>query len=229
MTSRRSSCFFEICAVCVALFLEVRISRAGEKGAAPDADLPQPMDASVADHLLASPAFTRELDWSQSLVLTGVAYIEGKPIATVYDKNNKKSYVVTAEPNALGWRLGEARASSHIGMTEVELIVGGEKVTVHYGDQQMAPEADHRKYVSLRSGEGYVGHDGQLHIHSAYYLNNEDQQRYRDMAPEVRDKFREIVRSNTDRLLAAPVEERQTFVKQAFDKAQAEAPRAQGR
>ncbi|WP_075090487.1 hypothetical protein [Verrucomicrobium spinosum] len=42
---------------------------------ATDPDLPKSFDPSVADGLLAAPPFTRSLDLSDSLVLTGIAIL----------------------------------------------------------------------------------------------------------------------------------------------------------
>ena len=75
-----------------------------------DPELPQPLDSTVAQPLLDSSPFTRALNLSDSLTLTGIAYIQGKPVATIFDKNKKTSHVVSEEPNAQGWKLAEANA-----------------------------------------------------------------------------------------------------------------------
>src|SRR6187549_1270458 len=73
-----------------------------------DPDLPAPLDFSVADSLLVNPPFTRALNLSESLTLTGVAYMDGKPVATIKDSRTNQHHLVSEKPNALGWRLAEA-------------------------------------------------------------------------------------------------------------------------
>ena len=48
---------------------------------ASDPDLPKPLDATVAQGLITNPPFTRALNLSDSLQLTGVASVGGKPVA----------------------------------------------------------------------------------------------------------------------------------------------------
>ena len=48
-----------------------------------DPDLPQPLNLSVTQSLIEKSPFTRPLDLSDSLQLTGGGYVDGKPVATV--------------------------------------------------------------------------------------------------------------------------------------------------
>ncbi len=130
------------------LALSVAASAADKKKGAADPDLPQPFDSAVAQPLLDSSPFTRELNLSDSLTLTGIAYIMGKPVATVFDKAKKTSYVVSEEPNAQGWKLAEASAAVAINRSIAKIMVGGEVVTVRYSADQLTP--DDKK--SSRSG-----------------------------------------------------------------------------
>jgi hypothetical protein len=58
--------------------------------------------------------FTRIVSISDSLVLTGMAYVDGKPVVTIYDKTNKQSIVVSDEPNLKGWKLVSAQPAEKI-------------------------------------------------------------------------------------------------------------------
>lgn len=190
-----------------------------------DADLPQPVDPSTAENLLANPAFTRQLDWSQSLQLTGVAYIEGKPVATIFDRAAKKNYVVSAEPNAQGWKLQDASAARKMARTEVKIVVGGEVVTVRYADQQLAPEAVKSRRRDA-GPETITTPDGQTFVRSSHYMSDDQREKYYSLPRESRDKWREIMRTNNARLLNAPAEERESFVKKSFDDFQKNLPAA---
>ena len=119
--------------------LSVIASAADKKKSAADPDLPQPVDSALAQPLLDNSPFTRELNLSDSLTLTGIAYILGKPVATVFDKAKKTSYVVSEEPNAQGWKLAEASAAVAINRSIAKIMVGNEVVTVRYSSDQLSP------------------------------------------------------------------------------------------
>lgn len=104
-----------------------------------DPDLPQPWDAKLAEPLLRHSPFTRKVDLSRSLVLTGVAVIEGKLIATVHEQDSGRSYIVTDEPNELGWRLLGGGPRPSLEHTEVQLLIGQERFTLRYQGDQLHP------------------------------------------------------------------------------------------
>ena len=70
-----------------------------------DPDLPQPFDANSLSAIIQNSPFTRIVSIADSLVLTGMAYVNGKPVVTIFDKNEKQSLVVSEEPNLKGWKL----------------------------------------------------------------------------------------------------------------------------
>jgi hypothetical protein len=74
-----------------------------------DPDLPQPIDSAAAQEILANSPFTRSLDLSHTLQLTGIAYVEGHPMATFFNRETKRSFVLSDEPKRPS-RAREARA-----------------------------------------------------------------------------------------------------------------------
>ena len=64
------------------LGMALHAADATSKAAISDPDLPTPFDATVANSLLENSPVTRSLNLSDALVLTGIAYIDGKPVAT---------------------------------------------------------------------------------------------------------------------------------------------------
>src|SRR5207244_4223980 len=102
MTPRNSSLWpaASVASLCLAALLQGM-----EPPPAVDPDVPAPFDAAVATSLLEHPPFTRALNLSESLLLTGVAYVDGKPVATIKDVKTNQSYLVSEEPNSQGWRL----------------------------------------------------------------------------------------------------------------------------
>lgn len=194
---------------------------------APDPDLPQPLDLNLAEPLMKSSPFTRELNFSDTIKLTGLAYVEGKPMATLINRVTKQSYLVTEEPNAMGWRLAEVNSSSTINRTEVKVVVGSETVTLHYSEIPLTPTRKGgvpKGYMPSRipTPEEFTGHDEKgAYVRGSPYLNDEDRDRFRDgLSREVRDKFVKIVHDNRELMFKSSPEERAAFVKQALDKAE---------
>lgn len=198
-----------------------------------DPDLPQPLDLSVVQSLIEKPPFTRSLDLSESLQLTGVAYVEGKPVATLVDKNTKKNYLVSEEPNAFGWRLAEAKVSSEIRLTNIKIMVGNELVTIHYSDAQLAPTSKGGTGPSRYPTDSEAirnDENGKPYVRASVYLSDADRERYyKNFSREAHDKFRDVVRGNREMMFKASPQERAAFAKKIFDNISAEDKARQGR
>lgn len=188
-----------------------------------DKDLPQPFDPKEAETLLAHSPFTRALNLSDSLVLTGIAYLEGKPVATVLDRATKESHVVSEVPNAQGWKLAEIHASTVLNRTEIKLMVGGETIAVRYSDDQLLPK-------NTRPGGGFrgpggpggpPGSDGQR-FRTSSLLGDNGRDRYMALSDAARDKFREMVRVKREAQPNASTEELSAFAKKEFERIEAE-------
>jgi hypothetical protein len=194
---------------------------------AADPDLPQPLDLNLAEQLIKSSPFTRELNFSDTIKLTGLAYVEGKPMATLINRVTKQSYLVTEEPNAMGWHLAGVSAGSTINRTEVKIVVGSETVTLHYSAIQASPTMKGsvpKGYMpsKIPTPEEFTGHDEKgAYVRGSPYLSDEDRDRFRKgLSKEIRDKFVKIVHDNREIMLKSSHEERAAFVKQALDKAE---------
>jgi len=191
-----------------------------------DPDLPKPLDLNVASSMLESSPFTRALDLSDSLMLTGIAYVKGRPVVTLANKVTQERYVVGEEPNAQGWRLTEATPSSELRLTQAKLIVGSEIVTVRYSDAQLTPTAkgftpggrvpSEREF--LRKDE-----NGKDYVSGSIYLSEADRDRYHNgLSKEAHDRFREIIRDSRDKMFKFSATERADFAKKILDKVSAE-------
>ncbi len=189
----------------------------------PDPDLPQPLNLDEAQPLLQSSPFTRALNLSDSLMLTGIAYVQGKPVATVTDRATRQSYLVSEEPNAQGWRLAEASASNEPRRTQVTLVVGTEEVTIHYNEGQLTPTSNKSAFASRFPTEQEVtrkDENGKTYISGSMYLSDADHETYRNgMSKEAHDKFRQEIRDARDKMAAFSPEERANFAKKVFDNA----------
>lgn len=187
---------------------------------AQDAATPAPYDPSAASQaLLQSSPFTRTLDPSDSLLLTGLAYVDGKPVATIKDRLKNKSYVVSEQPNELGWKLAGATPSNELRRAEVKLMIGSETVTIRYSDAQIAlkgrpgPTRYPTDAEAIRNDE-----NGKPYVRASVYLSDSDKERYyRGWSREGHEKFRDVVRNARDKMFAAKPEERAAMAKKMFE------------
>jgi hypothetical protein len=195
-----------------------------------DPDLPAPLDPSVADHLLVNPPFTRALNLSESLLLTGVAYVDGRPVATIKDARTNQHHLVSEEPNAMGWRLAEASPSSNLGYAEVKVMVGTEMVSVRYSETQLMPQRRSSSGGSgMRSLRAYdrssppteaefTGRDDKgSYVRATPYLSEGDRDKMRNLPSDTRQKYLDIIHDNRDRMFRYSHDERATYVKRVLD------------
>ena len=98
--------------------------------------------AVAAEHFLAlkqSSPFTRTIDISDSLLLTGVAEIDGKPVATLIDTKTSQSYVISETPNSEGWKMVGLTEGDELEQLVASISVsGGEVVNVRYDREGVA-------------------------------------------------------------------------------------------
>ncbi len=187
----------------------------------PDPDLPQPFDPSAVLGMIKNPPFSRVVDYSDSLQLTGVAYVEGKPMATLVDKATKKRYVVSEEPNAQGWKLAQATMSNELHATEVKLLVGEELVTFRYSQSQLTlgkvnPNGPPSSSSSSGSSSGSP-------TRPVLMLSDADQAFYRSgMSKEARDKFGATMGSHEDKMAKMTDAQRAAYTQKIFSKIKAQ-------
>jgi hypothetical protein len=222
MASNPPTC--SVCALC--LLVIAAACRADDlKAPALDPAMPQPLDMSFSRELVENSPFTRAVNLAASLQLTGVAFIDGKEVVTVKDRDTKQSHVITEEPNAQGWKLVTATPNSDFRRAEAQIIVGTEVVNLRYADVDYTVAkvggSSNGGYMpsKIPTREEYTGHDSKGdYVRGMPYLSDADRAKMREVPRESRDKFLEIVHDQRDKLFKASHEERAAFVKQAFDK-----------
>ena len=189
---------------------------------AADPDLPQAFDPGVAAPLLESSPFTRSLNLSDTLVLTGIAFIEGKPVATILNTANKESYVVSETPNAQGWKLAETNATVQLDRTQAKIMVGTEIVTVRYSEQQLSPE----NTKGARPGGGGDGgrRDGDRRERRRG-PDDETRQRIEALPEEERRKLFDDFRKNRDKFREMSDDQRREFFQRQLEQAERRARR----
>jgi hypothetical protein len=142
-------------------------------------------------------------------------------VATLTDMRNKKSYLVSEEPNEQGWKLAGVTPAAELRFTTVKIMVGPEIVVIRYSNTQLAPAAQVR-YPSdseaIRNDE-----NGKPYVRGSAYLSDADRERYYNgISREAHDKFREVIRDNREMMFKASPEERAAFAKKVLDKVEAE-------
>lgn len=188
-------------------------------------DLPVPFDSNTVTPLIQNSPFIRSVSLTDSLVLTGLAYIDGKPVATIMNTETHQSYSVSHEPNALGWKLTEATATTDINRASAKVAIGGEVVTIRYNKDLMTPDAL-KKNRPKNPPNGPPPGDGggdRFRRSEGRGPSDEDRRRYESMSEAGKEKLRNFFRENMDKLRTAGTdEERRALVRSAFDKIEKE-------
>ncbi len=187
-----------------------------------DPDLPQPFDPNTLAAVSSSSPFTRMVSISDNLVLTGIAYINGKPVATIFNKETKESHIVSSEPNFQGWVLNEAQPAPDITRSRAVLTIGGEQVKVSYASVSAEDmKGDRKREKAERNSEGG---GGERFKGSNRGPSEEDRKRYESLSDKARDKFRDMMRSkfSDEKFRNAPEEERRNIIRKEFERIEKE-------
>jgi hypothetical protein len=99
-----------------------------------DGAIPQSVNEADFDALLTSSPFTRSMGVSDSIILTGVAHIQGDVFATLLDTETMKSQVVSKTTNIQGWQLVSVSgnpADSRTWAAKIQ-VAGGQVISVRY-------------------------------------------------------------------------------------------------
>ncbi len=200
---------------------------------ASDPDLPQAFDPATALAPLASNSpFNRVVNFATTYVLTGVAYVDGKPLATILNKDTKQRFVVTEQPNAQGWRLASAKPTADPKQTGITVLVGGEEVSLTYNATEIPTE--HKSSNSWTSRRREVtpvdihslpeseiirkDKDGKPYVRGSIYLPTADREKYyNEMPREAHEKFLQIIQDNRERMFRYTPDQRASFSKKVFD------------
>lgn len=186
-----------------------------------DPDLPQPFDATSLSAIIQNSPFTRIVSISDSLVLTGMAYVNGKPVVTIFDKNEKQSLVVSEEPNLKGWKLIEALPTSNIERAQAKIAIGGETFSIRHS------VLDKNDLTKGKSDKGDRGPRNDSSGGDRLNRGNrgpseEDRKKYESLSDKAKEKFRDAMREkfSDEKFRNAPEEERRNAIRTMFEKIQ---------
>lgn len=196
--------------------------RAADAVTTGDPDLPQPVSPDDLTALMTSSPFTRSLNLSDSLVLTGIAYIEGKPVATLLNKMTKENFVVSQEPNAQGWRLAETSSTAQLKRTQAKIMIGAEVITVRFSDEQTS---ESMKKGGYKPGGGSGPSDGRSSDgprREGPRPSEEDRARYMALSDKARDQLREKMMESREKMMNVSPEERSAYFRKIFERVEAD-------
>jgi hypothetical protein len=184
-----------------------------------DPDLPQPIDFSFANDLLMHSPFTRAVNLEKSLQLTGIAYVDGRPVATVLNTETKQRFVVTEEPNAQGWQLMTASAGADMHQTQVEMKVGDEIIAMHYQGQQLSPGSAGNERSKARMADS--GKNDGDKVKPSTFLGEQGREMYASLSSEARDKFKDLLKSRLEKHPELTPEQNSEYARKVFAKIKA--------
>ncbi len=101
----------------------------------------EPLRPTNFEALLTNSPFLRSIDLSDSLILTGIARIEGNVMVTLLKRDTKETHIVSDVANAQGWRLVavEGDQSELEKVTAQIALSGGEVFSVRFDERQLKP------------------------------------------------------------------------------------------
>lgn len=102
--------------------------------------VPTEVIASDFSALSGQSPFTRSLNLSDALILTGIATVDEEQVATLLNRETKETFVVSHRSNPQGWKMVELKSDPDLAKVSAKVAVdGGEVVTVRYGEWQLKP------------------------------------------------------------------------------------------
>tara|TARA_R110000850_G_scaffold27067_5_gene76803 strand:- start:2027 stop:3040 length:1014 start_codon:yes stop_codon:yes gene_type:complete len=104
--------------------------------------------------------FLRTVNTAGSVILTGIARIEDKAVASLIDLETNTSYLVSeGERNSDGWQLIEVKGdpSDFETLTARVKVAGGEVVSIRYEKSPPGGRGSRKVIVSTRIGNGSAG------------------------------------------------------------------------
>ncbi|MBV6501461.1 MAG: hypothetical protein CJBNEKGG_03973 [Prosthecobacter sp.] len=202
----------------LALYLTCRLLHASDNMPPADPDLPQPLDAGFATLLVSQSPFTRSVNLEQTLQLTGVAYINGRPVATVLDKQTKERILLTEEANVQGWRLLAVEAGTDPTLTQVQVMIGPETLTMHYHGLQAADDGKGGVKAQV-AGHGSRKDSGKQR--PSDLLGKNGRELYAALSKDARDKFRDAIKARLEKSPELTREQTSEYAQKLYGKLKA--------
>jgi hypothetical protein len=189
-----------------------------------DPDLPQPFDPNTLTAVVENSPFTRIVSISDSLVLTGMAYVDGKPVVTIFDKTAKQSIVVSDEPNLKGWKLVGARPSDKIDYAQAQISIGGETFSIRHTSLSKDDMRPDKREKGPPGGPPPSPGGGERFSRSNRGPSEEDRKKYESLSDKAKEKFRDELRQkfSDEKFRNASEDDRRTAIRSVFERIEKE-------
>lgn len=129
---------FALAVTAAFLFLSVVGKLRADETSEVETALPQAITDDHFQAILDHSPFTRSLNLSDTLVLTGVAQMEGKLVATILDTEIGLSVAVSESPNNRGWKMIELARADDLEFAVASISVeSGEVFRVRYDKERI--------------------------------------------------------------------------------------------
>ena len=184
-------------------------------------DLPVSITTVHFRELMENSPFTRSLNLSDSLILTGVARFDGKPIATLMDRETKQTYVISDVPNPQGWKMVDISSGADLETVMAKIsVAGGEVVTVRFDENRLKPgeakpaagPGGDRRRGGSREGETDEEREARHKRHEEFRA------KYDKLHEDQKDKMRKILEKKREENPNMSREEFGNTMREAMDK-----------
>jgi len=110
--------------------------------------IPGPVTAEHFAALFDRSPFTRTLFLSESLILSGTAWVDGGPIVTLIDTEEALSLAVSGQTSSRGWRLIELSDDADLETCVATISAEGEVVRVRYDEERIKSATQRMRFAS---------------------------------------------------------------------------------
>jgi hypothetical protein len=184
---------------------------------ASDPDLPQPFDYRALQSVVTQSPFSRTVSFDQTYQLTGIAYVDGHPVATLLNRETKKRFVITDQSNEQGWKLLSVSAETDPNHGQVEIQVGTETISLHLNGISPPPGTEGKGGRKSMLPGSDRKHDGEK-VRPSNYLGERGKELYASLSPEARDKFKDLLKSRLAKNPELTNEQTSSYAKKVFAK-----------
>lgn len=155
-------------------------------GTVPSDPVPEAPSASDFEALRKTSPFTRVLSLSETYALRGVAKINNEEVATLYNRETKKTVVVTREgDNEAGISLVGVTGAPQLDGVTAKISFAGDEAELKYEEAQL--------YPAPKGQPGAPGQPGRPPEGEQRGPSPQDIERYKALPPEKQAKLREYI------------------------------------
>lgn len=173
--------------------------------------VPQTVTREHFSALRTQSPFLRTLNLAETYSLRAVAQIDGKPVATLYNRNTKKTLTISKdEANSAGIQMVEIIPGKALDGVTVKVSFGGEVVDLKYDADQLGQLA---RTSSKKGDGGKKDGDGKRKGPS-----EEEKKRYESLTKEQREKFHQYARQTMQKYPNLSREERHNMIRGALSR-----------